>query len=148
MQVILKQDVKGTGKKGDLINVADGYAKNFLLKKGLAVEANKKNLSEKKSHDESIAYQEKLELEKASNIAKILENQNVNLKAKAGSNGKLFGSITVKDVATKINDEYNLDLDKRKLTLESEIKAFGTYEVKIKLHPKVSTTMKIIVTEL
>lgn len=148
MQVILKQDVKGTGKKGDLVNVADGYAKNFLLKKGLAVEANKQNLNEKKNYDSSVAHQEKLELEKAMDTAQKLEGHSLTLKAKAGTNGKLFGSVTSKDVATQINSEYNLDLDKRKITLESDIKAFGTYEIKVKFHTKVTATMKVVVTEL
>ncbi|MDF2567990.1 MAG: hypothetical protein K0R90_1446 [Oscillospiraceae bacterium] len=147
MQVILKEDVKGSGKKGDLVNVSDGYAKNFLFKKGLAVEATAKNLNEKKNKDEAAAHRIEMELKSAQETAQKLEGKAIKLTAKAGSNGKLFGSVTSKEIAASLLEEYGLDIDKRKISLSSDIKAYGTYEFDVKLHTKVTAKMKAMIVE-
>ena len=126
MKVILTQDVKGSGKKGELINAADGYARNFLLPKGLAVEANNQAMDELK--------------------AKELEGKTVQIKAKAGAGGKLFGAVTNKEVAEAIQKQYNVTVDKKKVTI-GEIKAFGRYTAEIKLYTGISAKMGVEVGE-
>ena len=118
MKVILTQDVKSQGKKGDLINVSDGYARNFLLPKGLAIEANKQALNDLEGKREAAAFHRNVEEEKARNIAERMKEMTVNLSAKAGAGGKLFGSITSKDVAEALKKQYNIDIDKRKFELK------------------------------
>ena len=134
MKVILTQDVKGTGKKGELVEVADGYAQNFLIKRGVAIPANKQAMGEMKSKE--AAKQHKIELEKqaANETAQKLEGKTVKLTAKAGANGKLFGSVTSKEIAEAIEAQMGAAVDKKKITLSSEIKAFGTYNIEIKLY--------------
>ena len=121
MKVYLLQDVKSKGKKGDIINVSDGYARNFLFPKKMAVEVNAKVLSEKKTKDESVAYHKEQELLAAKEIAERLEGKLVELKAKAGADGRLFGSITAKEIASAVNMKYNVNIDKRKIE-SSQIK--------------------------
>ena len=147
MKVVLLQDVKSQGKKGDLINVSDGYARNFLLPKGLAKEANSQVLNELEGKKESLAYHRNLEEEKARNIAERMKEIVVKLEAKAGAGGKLFGSITSKDVAEALKKQFNLDIDKRKLDLKDGIKVCGVTEVPVKLYPGIGGTFRVSVTE-
>lgn len=148
MKVILNQDVKGSGLKGELVNVSDGYARNFLLKKGLACEANSQNLNNKKIKDESLSHHKEVELNQAKNIAETLSEKKIEIKAKAGANGKLFGSVTSKEIANQIKNNFSIDIDKRKISLGSEIKSFGVFEAVVKLHSSVVTTIKVFVTEM
>ena len=147
MQVILLQDVKSQGKKGDLINVSDGYARNFLFPKGLAKEASKQALNELKGKQEAVQYHRNVEEEKAKNIAERMKDFNIEFAAKAGEGGKLFGSITSKDVAAELKKKYNIDLDKRKLDMGDGIKKIGTSEVKAHLFTGVVGTFKVTVKE-
>ena len=147
MKVILLKDVKGSGKAGDTLNVADGYARNFLIARGLAVEANAKNLNELAGKKASA--QHKLDVEKAENekIAASLEGKEVVVKAKAGQGGKLFGAVTGGAVADAIKQSYNMTVDKKKIQLSGEIKSFGDYSAVIKMTQGVSCSIKIKVVE-
>ncbi len=145
MKVILLKDVKGSGKFGDLINVSDGYARNFLLPKKLAKIADKQAMLELKGHQEAVKHKLEQEIMEAEKIAAKLENQKVVIKAKSGENGKLFGSVTAKEIAQEINKIYSVSLDKRKIHLENDIKNFGTYEFNVKLHKNVNFRMFVMV---
>ncbi|MBR6102058.1 MAG: 50S ribosomal protein L9 [Ruminococcus sp.] len=147
MKVILLKDVKGSGKAGDTLNVADGYARNFLLAKGLAVEANAKNLNELAGKKASA--QHKLDVEKAENekIAAALEGKEITIKAKAGQGGKLFGAVTAGAVADAITEQYSQTVDKKKIVLSGEIKSFGDYTATVKMTQGVSCSVKIKVVE-
>jgi len=147
MKVILTQDVKGQGKKGDLINVSDGYARNFLLPRKLAKEANKQALTELESQKGAQQYHKNQEELKANNMKDQLKDITVNLKAKAGADGKLFGSITTKDIAEGLEKQHKIKVDKRKIDLPGGIKTLGATEVKISLYPGISGTFKVNVTE-
>ncbi|MBR2452756.1 MAG: 50S ribosomal protein L9 [Clostridia bacterium] len=147
MKVILTQDVKGQGKKGDLINVSDGYARNFLLPKGVAIEASKQAINDLEGKRGAEAYRKNLEEEKAKNIAERMKEITVKLEAKAGAGGKLFGSITSKDVADALKAQYNIDIDKRKFELKDGIKTCGETEVAVRLYPQIVGKFKVIVTE-
>lgn len=147
MKVILTQDVKSQGKKGDLINVSDGYARNFLLPKGLAVEASKQALNELEGKNAAQQFHKNMEEQKAHNIADRLKEVTVNLTAKAGNGGRLFGSITSKDVAKALEDQTGIKVDKRKIDLPDGIKSCGTTEVKVQLYPQIYGTFKVSVTE-
>lgn len=148
MKVILTKDVKAQGKKGDLINVSDGYANNFLLPKGLAVPATKQALNELEGKKGAEQYHKNMEIQKAMNIAERLKEIKVSLKAKAGKEGKLFGSITSKDVAEALKQQYNITVDKRKIDLPDGIKTCGIREVKVTLYTGVTGSFKVEVTEL
>ena len=147
MKVILLKDVKGSGKAGDTINAADGYARNFLIKNGLAVEANAKNLNELAGKKASA--QHKLDVEKAENekIAAALEGKSVELKVKAGQGGKLFGAVKSAQIADEIKALYGMEVDKKKIQLETEIKTFGTFDAVIKMTQGVSCKIVVKVTE-
>ena len=147
MKVILVKDVKGSGKAGDTLNVAEGYARNFLLKNGLAVEANNKNLNELAGKKAS--QQHKLDVEKAENekIAAALDGKDVVVKAKAGQGGKLFGAVKTSSVADAIEAQYSVKVDKKKINLNSEIKSFGDFSAVIKMTQGVSCTVNIKVVE-
>ncbi len=143
MKVILLQDVKAQGKKDDIINVSDGYARNFLIPRGLGVEATPKNLNEirlKKANEAHVAAQE---LEAAKELKTKVEQAEVTLKIRAGENGKTFGSVTGKEVAEAARSQAGLSLDKKKIVLPEPIKAIGAYEVQVKLHPEVSAVLKV-----
>lgn len=142
MQVILNQDVKGQGKKGQMIKVSDGYARNYLLPRGLAQEATKSNINVMKGKAESLEYKVKTETEEAQKIAETMKEIEVLLKAKAGDNGKLFGSITSKDVAEALTQQHHIKLDKKKFVM-SDIKKLGITEVPVKLYTGVSGTLKV-----
>lgn len=147
MKVILMADVKGQGKKGDLINASDGYAKNFLLPKGLAKIADKSAINELEGKKSAAAYHKNQEELRAKELAEKLEGKKVTFKAKSGENGKLFGSITAQDVATEIKMQLHLEVDKKKLQLDS-IKTLGTTEATVKIYPGISAKVKVEVLPL
>ena len=134
MKVILTADVKGTGKKGDLINVADGFAHNCLIKKNLAVEATPKALNELKNKISSDEHKIELEKDNAKQIANTLNDKKVIIKAKAGAAGKLFGAVTTKEVAENIKLQYDVSVDKRKVSMAGDIKSYGSFNAEIKLY--------------
>lgn len=146
MKVILTQDVKGSGKKGELINAADGYARNFLLPKGLAIEANNQAIGELKAKEASKQHKIQVEKEAAMETAKRLEGKIVSLTAKAGAGGKLFGSVTTKEIADAIKKQYGAEVDKKKINV-NEIKAFGTYTAEVKLYTGIAAKMTVEVGE-
>ena len=146
MKVILKQDVKGHGKAGDLVSVSDGYARNFLFPRGLAIVADAQAMNEFRNKEESVKYHAAVEKQKAEDAAALLKGQRLTVHAKAGQNGKLFGSVTSKEVAEELNRRFSLQLDKRKIVMD-DIKAFGAYPVEIKLHPGVVAKITVTVTE-
>lgn len=147
MKVILTKDVKAQGKKGDLINVSDGYANNFLIPKGLAVLATAQALNELEGKKGAEQYRKNMEEQKAENIKERLKDIKISLKAKAGKEGKLFGSITSKDIADELKKQYNITVDKRKIDLPDGIKTCGIREVNVTLYPKIVGTFKVEVTE-
>lgn len=143
MKVILTQDVKSQGKKGDLINVSDGYANNFLLKRGLAKIATKQALNELEGKRGAEQYRRNQEEVKAANIAERMKEITVKLTAKSGANGKLFGSVTSKDIAAALKEQYNIEVDKRKINLPDGIKSCGTTEVKVSLYTGITGVFKV-----
>ena len=146
MKVILKQDVKGLGKTEDMVNVSDGYARNFLFPRGLAAEANAGNINIMKTKKEAERTRKDRELAQAKELALKVKDMVVVIKSKSGENGKLFGSITSKDISDKLKTEFNLDIDKKKIVLPDPIKSLGATEGEVKLYPEVSSkiTVKII----
>ncbi len=141
MKVVLKQDVKGTGKKGELVEVADGYARNFLLKRGLAIPADAGAMNELKNREAAKAYR-LAEEQKAA-----IDGKTVKLTAKAGANGKLFGSVTAKEIAEGIEKQLGVTLEKRKVVLKDDIKAFGSYTIEVKIYNGVSANVFVVVGE-
>ena len=148
MKVILTQDIKGQGKKGQLVQVSDGYARNFLLPKGLAKEATSENLNVMHGQQEAEAYRKQMALEDAQAMAEKLKAISVSIKAKAGENGKLFGSVTSKEVTEELLKQHHIKIDKKKLVLPDGIKTLGTTNVEVKLHPGVVGTIKVNVTAI
>ncbi len=143
MQVILLEDVKSLGKKGDVVKVSDGYARNFILPKKLGLEATDKNLKElaiQKAEEEA---RQKALLDEAVEFGKKLESKSVTLEIKGGEGGRTFGSVTAKEIAAAIEEQLGFDIDKKKLVLADPIKNAGSYTVGIKLHPKVTAEMKV-----
>lgn len=147
MKVILIEDVKSVGKKGELVNVSDGYARNYLVPRKLAKFADAQSMNELKNIENSKAYKAQKERDKANELAQQLGGKTVSVTAKSGENGKLFGAITSKELAAAIKSTYNIDIDKRKIDLANNIKAFGTYEFSIKLLAGISAKMNVIVGE-
>ena len=143
MKVILLQDVKKMGKKGDVIEASDGYARNYLFPRKLAEEATANALHVVNAKKENERKKKLAELEAAQKLAAELKGKEVTINAKAGDNGRLFGAITNKDVAEVINSQFNLSIDKKKIVVVNTIKVAGTYEVEVKLYPEVSTKMKV-----
>ncbi|MBQ8077904.1 MAG: 50S ribosomal protein L9 [Eubacterium sp.] len=146
MKVILQADVKSLGKKGDLVNASDGYARNFLFPKGLAVEANATAMNDFKNKEKAKQFHKAEELKAANEVKDRLEGKTVKLTARAGANGKLFGSVTSKDVAAKIKEEFGENIDKRKITMQ-DIKAFGTVQADIKIYQGVTAKIFVQVSE-
>ena len=147
MEVILLEDVKSLGKKGDVVKVSDGYARNMILPKKLGVEANKKNLNDlklKNQHAERVAREQ---LEAAQALAGDVATKEVTVTLKTGEGGKTFGSVSTKEIAAAAKEQLDLELDKKKLVLPSPIKAVGTTMVPVKLHPQVTAELKVIVQE-
>ena len=147
MKVILLQDVKALGKKGDLVEASDGYARNFLLPKKLAKEANAQAMNEYKNAENSKNYKIATEKAQAEEQKKMLEGKKFKMTAKAGQGGRLFGSITSKQVAEEIKKQYNITVDKRKVVLECDIKEFGTYKAEVKLYTGISAKIDVQVSE-
>lgn len=144
MKVLLLQDVKGSGKKGDIVEISDGYAKNFLIKKGLAKQADKVVISEKKAQLESQERTKMLEKQSAEELAKNLNKKSVVVKAKLGDNGKLFGAVTSKEIAESLSSA-GYDVDRKKIVLDSPIKSVGKYQVTAKLYSGVTATFFVVV---
>ena len=147
MKVILTEDVKSLGKKGDIVNVNDGYARNFILKTNKGIEANAKNMNDlklKKQNDDKVAAQQ---LEAAKELAKKIGEGQVKLAIKIGKDGRAFGSVSSKEIAAAVKAQMNLEVDKKKVQLKDAIKTLGTHTVPVKVHPKVTAELKGVVTE-
>ena len=147
MKVVLLADVKGSGKKGELVNVSDGYARNFLFPRKLAKEADAQAMNELKNAEEAKAYKIKTETEAAKKAAELLEGKTVKMTAKAGQGGRLFGSITAKEIAEAIKSQFKLEIDKRKISVDGDIKAFGSYSCEIKLYAGITAKLFVMVGE-
>ena len=147
MKVILLKDVKGTGKKGEVKEVSDGYARNFVIKKGVAVEASQANMKELDEKEKSKERKALIEYEEAVLLGKQMEEINIQIEVKAGEGGRLFGSITSKEIAEQLKKQKNLDIDKRKILMDEPIRTLGSTFVEIKLHQKVTTKIRVDVKE-
>ena len=143
MKVILLEDAKTLGKKGEIVNVNDGYARNFILKKNLGVEATGKNLNDLKLQQKNAEKIAKEKLEAAQATAKELENKSITVKIQAGVEGRVFGSISSKEIALEAKRQLNMDIDKKKIVIPDAIKSLGTYNVNIKLHKDVMGTLAV-----
>ena len=147
MKVIFLKDVKCTAKKGEIKEVSDGYARNFLLAKGLAKEASQTNLNDHRQQEKAREIKIQKEEEEAVELGSKLKDVKVTIYAKSGEGGKLFGAITSKDIADQMKKQHNVEFDKRKILLTEPIKSLGTMNVEIKLHPKVSTSITVEIKE-
>ena len=147
MKVVLKQDVRNLGKKGELVETSDGYARNFLFPRNLAAEADNKAMNELKNAESSKQFKIDTQIKQATASKNKLEGQVFKMTAKAGSNGRLFGSVTSKEIAQGIKKQYAISVDKRKVTLDTDIKAFGTYNATVKLYNGIVANIKVQVTE-
>lgn len=147
MKVILLQDVKSLGKKGEIVNVNDGYARNFILPKKLGVEANGKNLNDLKLQKDNEAKVAKEHLDAAKALGEQLKAGQVELSIKIGEGGKSFGSVSSKEIAAAVKEQMNLEIDKKKIQLKEVIKTLGTHSVPVKLHPEVTADLKVVVKE-
>lgn len=143
MKVILVQDVKSVGKKGQVIEASDGYARNFLIPKKLAVPADSKNMNELKTKQEANKYRKDMSMAAAKELSEKMKSYSITFKLKAGENGKIFGSVTSKDIADELNKKYFVEVDKKKVMLDDAIKNLGTYNVEIKLFEGISGTLKV-----
>ena len=147
MKVVLLQDVNGSGKKGELVNVSDGYARNFLFPRNLAKEANAQAMNELKNAADSKQYKIDQQIAQANVAKEKLEAKTIVIHAKAGNNGKLFGSITAKEIANEIKQRYNIVVDKRKISITGEIKQYDTYDVEVKLYNGIAAKIFVHVCE-
>lgn len=147
MKIILLQDEKKLGKKGDIVEVSEGYARNFVLPKKIGVEATPKNLNDLKLQKSNEAKVAQEQLDNAKAMAELLASKEVVVSIKAGENGRTFGSVSTKEIGQALKAQTGIEVDKKKLVLPEAIKSFGLYEVPIKLHPKVTGTIKVKVTE-
>ena len=147
MEVILQKDVKSLGKKGDIVDVAEGYALNYLIPRGLAVEATKGNLKQVSLENKAKRQRQERELKEAQAVAAKLDGQKLQIATKVGEAGKLFGSITNQDIADRLKRQYKVEIDKRKIELEEPIKSLGNYSVTLRIHPKVKAEVIVQVIE-
>ena len=147
MKVLLLADVKGQGKKDQIVEVSDGYARNFLFPKKLAVAADNKVMSEAKSKEEAKQFKLKEEKAAAKALAEKLATLTVKITASSGADGRLYGSVTSKDIAEALLKQHKIELDKRKLVLSENIKSYGTYEIEVKVYPEISAKMKVSVAQ-
>lgn len=147
MNVILLKDIKGTGKKGEVIKVSDGYARNYLFPKNLATEANNNNLKVLNEKKKSQEIKEQKEYEAAVELGKKMEELNITIYSKAGEGGRLFGSITAKDIADELKKKHEIIIDKRKISLDEPIRVLGSRFVEMKIHQKVTTKIRVDVKE-
>ncbi|MBE7058612.1 MAG: 50S ribosomal protein L9 [Ruminococcaceae bacterium] len=143
MKVILKQDVKGLGKKDEIVNASDGYAKNYLIPRGIAVVASTGNVNEAVNKQKAIAEKKQREFDTAKEFAAKLEGKTVTIKAKAGESGKLFGAVSNKDIADAIKNQYKIEIDKKKIVLNDPIKTAGNHEVEIRIYAGVVTRVNV-----
>ncbi len=143
MKVILLDNIKGVGKKDEIINASDGYARNFLFPKKLAVEANNENLNKLKAKKQSEQYRKDVDKANAQEIAKKLNDTTLSIKVKAGENGKIFGGVTAKEIAEELNKQYKIDIDKKKIVLNENIKNIGSFDINIKLYEGVVGVLKV-----
>lgn len=143
MKVILKADIKGVGKKDQVINASDGYARNFLFPKNLAVEANKENMSKLQAKQNSAKYQKDQEKDEAKKIAEKLSKIMLKINVKAGENGKIFGGVSSKEIAQELSKQYKINVDKKKIDLKETIKTLGVHNIEIKLFENVLGTLKV-----
>lgn len=143
MQVILLEDVKALGKKGEVVKVSDGYARNFILPKKLGLEATPKNLNDLKLQKAAEEKRQKEILEEAQKLAKELEGKKVLLTIKTGENGRTFGSVSTKEIAAALKEQFGFDIDKKKMVLNDPIKNMGTYTIPVKLHTKVTAELTV-----
>lgn len=146
MKVILLKDVKGLGKKGDVVNPSDGYARNFLFPKKLAKEATEGNVNTLNRQKEIQRKKKLEEIEEAQKLSDNLRDKEVKIAAKAGENGRLFGAVTTKDIAAELNKQYNTKIDKKKIVSDT-IKQLGTYDIEVKIYPEISTKIKVVLVE-
>jgi ribosomal protein L9 len=146
MKVILLKDVKSMGKKGDTVNASDGYARNYLFPRGLAQEATEGNLHILNNKKEAERRQKLAEIEAAQKLAESLKGKEIKLTVKSGESGRLFGSITGKDIADELNKKFKVNVDKKKVVVDT-IRQLGTYDVEVKLYPEISTKIKLVVSE-
>lgn len=147
MKIILLQDEKKLGKKGDVIEASEGYARNYILPKKIGVEATAANMNDlklKKANDDKVAQQN---LDKAKELAEVIDTKSIVVKIKAGEGGKTFGAVSGKEIAMALKEQHNIEVDKKKIQLAENIKNFGSYDVPVKLHPQVTATMHVKVTE-
>ena len=145
MKVILKADIKGVGKKDQIINASDGYARNYLFPKNLAVEANNTNMSKLKAKNESVQYKKDLEKEEALKIKQELSQMLVVIKVKAGENGKIFGGVSSKEIVENLEQQYKIQIDKKKINLKETIKNLGVHNIEIKLYEGVIGNLRVSV---
>mgnify|MGYP000418753988 FL=1 len=143
MKVILLDNIKGVGKKDEIINASDGYARNFLFPKKLAVEANNENMSKLKAKKQSEQYKKDVNKENAEKIAKKLDDITLTIKVKAGENGKIFGGVTSKEISEELRKQYKIDIDKKKIILNENIKNLGSFDISMKLFEGVTGKLKI-----
>ena len=146
MKVILNQDVKGLGKKGELVNTSDGYARNFLFPRKLASEANSQAMTELQNRENSKKHKIAVETQEAKDAAAKIEGKIIKVTAKAGQGGRLFGSVTSKEIAAEMKNQFGIDIDRRKITV-NDIKDFGTYPATVKLYQGVTAEFKVAVSE-
>ncbi len=147
MKVILLDDIKGVGKKEQIVNASDGYARNFLFPKKLALEATKENLSQLEHKKKQEADKRQEELNEAQALSKALGELTIKIEVKSGEGGRLFGSVTNKEVAAALKEQHGYDMDKKKIVLKEPLKHLGESTVEIKLHPKVTATVKVVLCE-
>ena len=148
MKVILTQDVKSQGKKGQLINVSDGYARNFLLPKGLAIEADAGAMNDLKNKESSRLHKIELEKQAANDIAKKLETITDKLQAKSGADGRLYGSVTSLDIANALEEQHKIQVDKRKIQLSDPLKTFGVHTVTVKLYTEITGKINVVISDV
>ena len=147
MKVLLLQDVKGKGKKDTIVDVSDGYARNFLLPKGVAVEADAKIMNDYKNKQAAKKHHEEMEKQAAKETVEKLAGLVVKILATAGADGRFYGSVTTKDIAEELEKKHGITVDKRKIVLDDAIKAFGSYSLDVKLYPEISGKLNVIVTQ-
>lgn len=147
MKVVLMADVKGSGKKGELVTVSDGYARNYLFPRNLAKEANAQAMNELRNREESIRFKIETEKKNAQQTADAINGKTVKLTAKAGQGGRLFGAVTAKEIAEELKRSFHVEVDKRKIDLDNDIKAFGTYECEVKLYNGITAKIYAMVSE-
>ena len=147
MKIILNNDVVHLGEEGDVVTVKDGYARNYLLPRGLAIEANSKAMNEIKNKEAAKAHKIALEKAAANELKEKLAATVVKIKGKAGADGKLYGSVTSSDIADELKKQHNIDVDRRKIVMDGPVKAFGTYAFDVKLYPEITGKINVVVSD-